>query len=249
MLELINKSELKKICSLHQKKYRIEYGLFLVEGIKVVKEFLENNWQCESLIFRKDKTALSEEFENQICLTASNSDFEKLTEMKTPSEVIGVFKIKNSKNQEFNPSKKHIALYNINDPGNLGTIIRTADWFGIDSIICSSETVDCFNPKVVRASMGSLARINISYHDDLSNDIQIIHKKHKTPIYLADMQGESIYETQLEKNGIIVMGSESHGLKNFETKNYQKLNIPKSGKAESLNVSIALGIICSFWTK
>jgi TrmH family RNA methyltransferase len=247
MLELINKSELKKTSSLSQKKYRNEYGVFLVEGIKVVKEFLENNWECETLIFRKDRVSLSENFENQNCFTASNVDFEKLTEMKTPAEVIGVFKFKKSKNQNFNPNKKHIALYNINDPGNLGTIIRTADWFGIDSILCSSETVDCFNPKVVRASMGSLARINISYHDDLSEEIQTLHKKYQTPIYLADMEGNNIYKTKLEVNGIVVMGSESHGLKGFDHSNYHKITIPKTGKAESLNVSIALGIICSYW--
>lgn len=242
-LEQINKTALKKLSSLKQKKYRNDLGLFLVEGMKVVKEFLKADWEVNTLLIRKDKSSLASEFDLEKTFLLTDAEMSKISDMKTPPEMIGVFHLKNDSFKIL--QDKYLALYNINDPGNLGTIIRTADWFGIKNIICSSETVDCYNPKVVRSSMGSLARVNIHYKDDLIKTLNEIN----LPIYLADMQGKSILEQQIEENAILVMGSESHGVSDLSELKSTIISIPRIGKAESLNVAIACSIICSHWMR
>lgn len=242
-LEQINKTELKKLSSLKQKKYRNDLGLFLVEGFKVVNEFLAADWEVYALLIRQDKSTLASEFDLENPFLLTNAEMSKISDMKTPPEMIGVFHVKSDSFKILND--KCLALYNINDPGNLGTIIRTADWFGIKNIICSSETVDCYNPKVVRSSMGSLARLNIHY---TNNFINTLHQTN-LPIYLADMHGKSILEHQLEENAILVMGSESHGVSDLSELKSTIISIPRIGKAESLNVAIACSIICSHWMR
>jgi TrmH family RNA methyltransferase len=235
----ISKNQLKRITSLSQKKYRQKHKLFIAEGIKVVKELLDSSFEIETLFCTND---FSTDSSVDSIVRISEADLKKISNLRTPNKVLGVFKIPDEI-----PVKKEgliLALDDINDPGNLGTIIRLCDWFGVTQLICSTKTVDCYNAKVVQASMGSLTRISIHYLDVLT-----YLSETKLPTFIADMEGENVYKTQLPKEGILIMGNEANGIsqtiKGF-VKN--KLSIPRFGKiqeTESLNVSTATAILLS----
>jgi TrmH family RNA methyltransferase len=235
----ISKNQLKRITSLSQKKYRQKHKLFIAEGIKVVKELLDSSFEIETLFCTND---FSTDSSVDTIVRISEADLKKISNLRTPNKVLGVFKIPDEI-----PVKKEgliLALDDINDPGNLGTIIRLCDWFGVTQLICSTKTVDCYNAKVVQASMGSLTRISIHYLDVLT-----YLSETKLPTFIADMEGENVYKTQLPKEGILIMGNEANGIsqtiKGF-VKN--KLSIPRFGKiqeTESLNVSTATAILLS----
>jgi TrmH family RNA methyltransferase len=235
----ISKNQLKRITSLSQKKYRQKHKLFIAEGIKVVKELLDSSFEIETLFCTND---FSTDSSVDKVVRISEADLKKISNLKTPNKVVGIFKIPNEI-----PVKKEgliLALDAINDPGNLGTIIRLCDWFGVTQLICSTKTVDCYNAKVVQASMGSLTRVSIHYLDVLT-----YLSETKLPTFIADMEGENVYKTQLPKEGILIMGNEANGIsetiKGF-VKN--KLSIPRFGKiqeTESLNVSTATAILLS----
>ena len=235
----ISKNQIKLITSLSQKKYRQKHKLFIAEGVKVVGEFLASSFELETL-FCLD--GLDSEVSDQKIVRISENDLKKISNLKTPNKMLGLFRIPTQKPQK--NSNLIMALDAVNDPGNLGTIIRLCDWFGVDQIICSNDTVDSFNQKVVQASMGSLTRVSIHYLD-LANYLTNTN----LPAFIADMNGVNVYNTQLPKEGILVMGNEANGvceeIKQLVT---TKIAIPRFGaiqETESLNVATASAILLS----
>lgn len=239
---MLSKSQIKLISSLNQKKYRNKYELFVVEGKKSVLEFLNDNQSKFELEYLFYTEAISEINTNK-AHRINDLDLKKISFLKTPNQVLAVFKIPKN-NEKLKNNGLILALDNIKDPGNLGTIIRLCDWFGVTQLICSKETVDCYNPKVIQASMGSLTRISIVY-TDLTNYI----KTTKLPVYATEMNGKNIYNETVSKNAVLIMGNEANGISktNLELiKN--KISIPKFGdlqQTESLNVATATAIILS----
>jgi TrmH family RNA methyltransferase len=235
----ISKNQLKLITSLSQKKYRQKHQLFIAEGIKVVNELLNSSFEVEILFCADDfKTAISEDKITRI----SEIELKKISTLKSPNKVLGIFKIPEEKLLE--NSGLILALDAINDPGNLGTIIRLCDWFGISQLVCSKDTVDCYNQKVVQASMGSLTRISIHYID-----LEDYLSGTNLPTFIADMDGENVYKTVLPKEGILILGNEANGVSEEVKKQIQrKISIPRFGKTqetESLNVATAAAILIS----
>lgn len=235
----ISKNQLKIITSLSQKKYRIQHQLFIAEGVKVVNELLHSSFELES-IFATDNF-VCDDFDDKL-IRISENDLKKISLLKTPNKVLALFKIPAKKSTQNNGLI--VVLDGINDPGNLGTIIRLCDWFGISQLVCSEETVDCYNPKVVQASMGSLTRISIEYLD-LENYLLEMN----LPIFMADMNGENVYQTNLPKEAILLMGNEANGV-SAALKKYanQVISIPRFGEiqqTESLNVATATAILLS----
>jgi len=235
----ISKNQIKLITSLSQKKYRQKHKLFIAEGVKVVGEFLASSFELETL-FCLD--GFDSEVSDQKIVRISENDLKKISNLKTPNKMLGLFRIPTQKPQK--NSNLIMALDAVNDPGNLGTIIRLCDWFGVDQIICSNDTVDSFNQKVVQASMGSLTRVSIHYLD-LANYLTNTN----LPAFIADMDGVNVYNTQLPKEGILVMGNEANGvceeIKQLVT---TKIAIPRFGaiqETESLNVATASAILLS----
>ncbi len=237
-MQSISKNQQKLINSLKYKKYRHKNGLFVVEGIKVIKEFLKSSYTLHSLYSIADIFSLK----HKTIQIISPEDLKSISFLSTPQVALAVFEIKPQKS--FNPKSLSLALDGVRDPGNLGTIIRMCDWFGIKKLICSLDTVDCYNPKTVQASMGSLSRVKV-YYVDLHEQL----KQTQLPIYGADTHGESIYSTKIEQNSILVLGSESHGISDdVATLITQSISIPQFGKSqqtESLNVAMAGSIILS----
>jgi len=216
----------------------------MVEGYKSVTEFINSAYQVDT-IYHTPAIApkllnLSRKINFQ---EISLNEVQKISSLRTPQEVIGLVKIPiwpvlNYKALE---KKFSLVLDSIQDPGNMGTIIRTADWFGIQDIICSEDTVDVYNPKVVQATMGSLARVNVYYADLLTVLPQI-----KLPIFGAMLNGQNIYNTPFGAEGLLVMGNEGNGISApVEQLITSAVTIPRAGNAESLNVAIATAILCS----
>ncbi|MBL4939668.1 MAG: RNA methyltransferase, partial [Lutibacter sp.] len=226
------------ITSLQQKKYRTNNNLFIAEGTKVVNELLNSNFELERL-FCVDNSIYNQ-IENVTIV--SEVVLKKISTLKTPNSVLGLFKIPTE-----NLVKKEgliVALDEINDPGNLGAIIRLCDWFGVDQLICSTNTVDCYNQKVVQASMGSLPRVSIVY-TDLEKYLQDM----SLPKFASLMNGENVYKNNLPKNAILVMGNEANGISDSILKLLTNaISIPRFGKlqqTESLNVATATAILLS----
>ena len=234
---MLSKNEHKLITSLQRKKYRIQHQLFVAEGIKVVNEFLNSNLQIQKLFCVEDYYQAISKYKPELI---SEKELLKLSSLSTPNKVIGVFKI--PQNDILQTKGLIVALDAINDPGNLGTIIRLCDWFGVSQLVCSTDTVDCYNSKVVQASMGSLARTSIVY-TDLKNYLS----NAEIPIYGAVMNGKNVNDTELEKNGILVMGNESNGISpEIEKLLNHKITIPRFSKnntPESLNVATATAVL------
>lgn len=235
----ISKSQLKLITSLSQKKYRQKHNLFVAEGIKVVNELLNSAFEVELIFCTNDfETTLPE---NKIT-RVSETELKKISTLKSPNKVLSLFKIPEEKPTQ--NSGVILALDAINDPGNLGTIIRLCDWFGISQLICSKDTVDCYNQKVVQASMGSLSRITIKYLD-LKNYLS----ESLLPTFIADMNGENVYKINVPKEGILVMGNEANGVSEEIKKQIKHtISIPRFGETqqtESLNVATAAAILIS----
>ena len=216
----------------------------MVEGIKSVKEFIDSAYQIETIYhnytFDPNLLKLSRKINFQ---GISLNDLEKISTLKTPQDIVALVKIPEWPvlTQAILKQKFSIVLDGIQDPGNMGTIIRTADWFGIKHIICSEDTVDVYNPKVIQATMGSLSRINVYYIDLQPFLLQI-----NMPAFGALLDGINIYQTNFGDEGLIVMGNEGNGLRPEIVKLVHKaITIPRVGKAESLNVGIATAIFCS----
>jgi len=234
----LSKNQLKLITSLQQKKYRINYQLFIAEGTKVVNEFLNSAFELEHLFCVDNLHYKNFEAVTQI----TEAELKKISTLATPNNVLAIFKIpleKKSIKEEF-----VVVLDEINDPGNLGAIIRLCDWFGVDQLVCSKNTVDCYNAKVVQASMGSLTRVPIIYVD-----LETYLQHTDLPKYAALMEGENIYKSALPKNAVLIMGNEANGISESILKLATKtISIPRFGKlkqTESLNVATAMAILVS----
>ena len=242
---MLSKSQIKRINSLHQKKYRNKLGLFIVEGKKSVIEFLNSDFELDSLFFTEDfdvEAVNNNQLFKDKNVLVTNNELKKITVLKNANQVLAVFKIQN--NIKIQNNGLTLALDDVKDPGNLGTIIRLCDWFGIKQLICSLETVDCYNPKVVQASMGSLTRVQVIYTDLL------LHLQNTDlPIYATLLEGENIYKSKLPSKAIILMGNEANGISNKIIKlATNKINIPHFGdlhQTESLNVATATAIVLS----
>ena len=233
----LSKNHIKLITSLSQKKYRQKHKLFVVEGVKVVQEFLNSSYELDIVFSSDTDFSSTDKF-----IEVTDQELKKISSLKNPNKVLAIFKIPN----QINPIMGGLilALDSINDPGNLGTIIRLCDWFGIEQLVCSNETVDCFNSKVVQASMGSLTRVVISYLD-LKKYLQ----NASVPIFIADMDGLNVYKTKLPDSALLVLGNEANGISD-EIKQLvtTKITIPRYGafqQTESLNVATASAILLS----
>lgn len=240
---MISKSQAKYIQSLAQKKYRDEEGLFIAEGPKLVKDLLQNETARPVQIYAVDDWIQgNEEILSQVDVIKINeAELERISQLTTPKQVVGVFKKFESK-PPVTKDQISLVLDGIQDPGNLGTILRIADWFGISDIICSMDCADVYNPKVVQATMGSIARVNVFYTDLLT----WIKEQHKSKLYAATLEGKDVTKMTALGEGLIVIGNESKGIRDelMEFAN-ERITIPKKGKADSLNAAVATGIILS----
>ncbi|MDP3352947.1 MAG: RNA methyltransferase [Flavobacteriaceae bacterium] len=236
---MLSKNNIKLIKSLEHKKFRIQHQLFVVEGLKSVHEFLKSDFQVEKIFTLTNN--FTNNFEDKIEII-NEDELKKISFLKAPNQVLAIFKIPSIKKIDSN--NLVVALDTINDPGNLGTIIRLCDWFGLEQIICSKDTVDCYNPKVVQSTMGSLTRVQLFY-----TDLKEFISSYDGHVYGTFMEGNNIYESELSKKGVIVMGNEANGISpEIEKLITQKIAIPAFGKqhdTESLNVATATAIILS----
>jgi TrmH family RNA methyltransferase len=236
---MLSKNQIKFISSLQQKKHRFASQFFFAEGVKVIQELVKSNFVLEHLYTTKTDF---EEVQSIKKTIITDSELNKISALATPNTCLAVFKIPS--NNKVIESGLILALDSIRDPGNLGTILRLCDWFGIQQLICSNETVDIYNPKVVQATMGSIARVNVNYLD-LNDFIANTH----LPVFGTFMDGDTIYKTTLPQEGIIVMGNEANGIsESLESLIQNRLTIPRFGdiqKTESLNVATAASIILS----
>ncbi len=233
---MVVKSQIKFIKSLQQKKYRILNGLFVVEGVKMVNELLQTALKLHGLYTTNPELLPSKAY---IYEKISEAELNKISGLKSPNKVLAIFHIPNPAPIEFN--NWILVLDGIKDPGNLGTIIRLCDWFGIHQLACSTDTVDCYNPKVLQATMGSIARVNILY-----TDVEDLVKNSGLPTLGAFMEGDSVYDFNWPSKGLLIMGNEAHGIsEGLETLLEKKVSIPQYGKgtAESLNVATATAIL------
>lgn len=236
---MVSKSQIKLITSLQQKKYRKQEQLFIAEGIKVVQELLHSNFELLDLYTTK-QDFLTVQKDKVHAITAD--ELKKISALTTPNTCLAVFKIPKAKERV--EEGLIIALDDVRDPGNLGTIIRLCDWFGVATLFCSEESVDVYNPKVVQATMGSISRVNVVY-----GNLETFLLQSKLPVFGTFMDGKSIYQEKLPKEGIIVMGNEANGISSAVEKLVAKrIAIPRFGNlqvTESLNVATATAIILS----
>ena len=235
---MVVKSQIKFIKSLQQKKYRLQHGLFVAEGIKMVEDLLNSNVKPFK-IYSTDSKILASGV--AIVELISEETLKKISGLVTPNKAVGVFTIPKIKPVDF--SDWVVTLDDVRDPGNLGTIIRLCDWFGIKHLVCSKNSVDCYNPKVLQATMGSIARVNIVYVE-----LTTFLKAQNVPIYGAFMEGMSVYTNPFPDKGILLMGNEANGIsKGVAELVSKKVNIPQFGDqtAESLNVATATSILLS----
>lgn len=236
---MVSKNQIKLINSLQQKKYRFEHQLFIAEGVKVIQELLQSKIVLEHLF------ATEESFSSFECTSKteiSAQEMKKISVLSTPSSCLALFKIPTPKKTE--TSGLIVALDAIRDPGNLGTIVRLCDWFGVTQIVCSNETVDLYNPKVVQATMGSIARVNVNYLD-----LKTFISQSSMPVFGTFMDGKNIYKEALPQEGIIIFGNEANGISaEIEKIIKNRIAIPQFGtvqETESLNVATATAIVLS----
>lgn len=236
---MVSKNQIKLITSLQQKKYRKQEQLFFVEGVKGVQELLDSNFELHELFTTKsDFMAI----DTSKVHTITESELRKISVLTTPNSCLAVFRI--PKAIAYEQKGLIIALDDVRDPGNLGTIIRLCDWFGVKTLFCSEESVDVYNPKVVQATMGSISRVNVVY-----GNLEQFLTDAKLPVFGTFMDGASIYKEKLPTEGIVVMGNEANGIsKPIENLVSKRIAIPRFGDlqaTESLNVATATAIILS----
>lgn len=249
---MLSKNQIKLITSLQKKKYRDQHRLFIAEGNKLVLDLIQAKAMAEFLIHTTDW-----ELENSIKnnknvvmqIETDASQMKKISSLSTPSSVLGVFRMPILEENEGKVSTElSLLLDDIQDPGNLGTIIRIADWFGIEQIFCSPNTVDLYNPKVIQATMGAITRINVIYTP--LKELICKYQNDDFRVYGTFLEGEIIYNCDLKNKGFIIMGNEGKGIsKEIQNLVSNKLFIPNyplnRAGSESLNVSVATSIICS----
>ncbi len=241
---MLSKAQISLITSLQHKKFRKQHGLFIVEGVKSVLEFLSSDYQVHSLYTTAEaRTKMGNLPQKLKCITITTAEIQKISVLTNPQGVLALVHLPTVESFDWALLRQqhNLLLDDIQDPGNLGTIIRTAEWFGINHIVCSMGTVDAFNPKVVQATMGSLARVKISY-TPLAGFID----QSEMPTFGALLEGKSIYKTDFGNAGLIIMGNEGNGISDeIVEKIDHPITIPRIGQAESLNVAVASTIFCS----
>lgn len=234
---MVSKSQIKLITRLNQKKHRQQERLFIAEGQKTINELLNSSLKLHQVF-----TTRSFNFDAKTETIVTEAELKKISFLSTPNQALAIFKIPESKPIQDN--KLIIALDAVRDPGNLGTIIRLCDWFGIQDLVCSASTVDCYNPKVVQATMGSITRVNVSYVN-----LETFLKNNPMAVFGAFMDGNNVYRTTLPNQGILVLGNEANGISPaIEACLDKKLSIPRFGDlqtTESLNVATATAILLS----
>jgi RNA methyltransferase, TrmH family len=236
---MLSKNEVKYIQSLYHKKQRIQEGLFVAEGIKLVNEFLASNFIVHTVYTLQENMPINIGDVN--CKIVTQTELQSISNLQTPNGMLAVVQQQTPSTQPVFTNKLTLVLDGIQDPGNMGTILRIANWFGITQIIASNNTVEIYNPKVVQSTMGSIIQTKVWY-----KDLPIFLQSISIPIYGAVLNGASIYTTPKPKEGILIIGNEGNGISNdvlpFIT---HAITIPKIGEAESLNAAVATGIILS----
>tara|TARA_R110001583_G_scaffold42735_1_gene135842 strand:+ start:16122 stop:16865 length:744 start_codon:yes stop_codon:yes gene_type:complete len=241
---MISKNQLKLIRSLESKKHRKSNNLFLVQGEKNVLELFNSHFSIKQLFatatfINKNAALLAEHDAIKLTTEASEDELKKAGTLLSNNSVLAIVECIQGKLPEIQENELILVLDQVGDPGNLGTILRVADWYGIKNVVCSPDCADFYNPKVITATMGSFARVNVA-HSDLKDYLSAQTK----PIYGAFLEGENIHKMLLANSAFIVMGSESHGISEpIEKLITDKITIPNFGQAESLNVAMATGII------
>ncbi|MFK8038011.1 MAG: TrmH family RNA methyltransferase [Crocinitomicaceae bacterium] len=240
----LTKNEIKFVKSLQIKKYRDSQQLFVVEGEKLVNDLLsQSNYKIDTL-FHTNEFKPNDAIQTYNSIIVNDKDLERMSSLKTPNKVLATVKMQINKAINIEDNKLILLLDNVKDPGNLGTIIRTAEWFGIKRIIASNQSVDIFNPKTIQASMGAFYHVHFTY----SNlNLLLPNLKEKDYVIVgASLTGSNLYNTKLANKTALVMGSESHGISpEILSLLDQELLIPQTGTTESLNVGIATGIFLS----
>ena len=248
---MLSKNKIKQIQSLNRKKFRDESGLFLVEGNKMVEEAIRSEFRIHTIVCTSDFLNSHPEINSMTeeLFETENDFIQKASLLQNPQDSLALVYIPEKTKVSYSPDKELIlALDFIQDPGNLGTILRIADWFGIKNIVCSENSADVYNPKVVQSSMGAIFRVRTSYLN-LGNFLNDANKS-RVPVYGTHLEGKNIYTEKLSENGILVLGNEGSGIsKSISRLVSQKLFIPsfsiEINKPESLNVAIATAICCS----
>lgn len=241
----LSKSKLKYIRSLKEKKYRTEYRTFVAEGNKLINDLLPY-MKCKLLVATPDFLSELEDSNIEEVVEVNESQLAQVSFLQHPQQALAVFYQPKSKENTNINGQLILALDGIQDPGNLGTIVRLADWYGIEHIFCSTDTADIYNPKVVQATMGALARVNIHYVDLVT----FLDDHNHIPVYGTLLDGDDMYEQNITSDGIIVMGNEGNGIRpDVQKRVTRKLYIPNYPKgnitSESLNVAIATAIVCA----
>ena len=236
---MLSKKEIKDIQSLGHKKHRDEAGLFIAEGVKTVSELLkEKNASVKAVYATENWLNENRHLYNEV-MKISETELERISQLKDPNKVLAVLHQFTTRE----PSSEGFTIYldRIQDPGNFGTIIRIADWFNIKNVVCSAGCADLYNPKVVQATMASIARVNV-YYDQETNWLA----KQSVRIYAAVLDGKPVYNFQKIKEGVVLIGNESKGIsEDLLQLEHEKITIPRQGNAESLNAAVATGIILS----
>lgn len=246
---MLNKNQVKLITSLKDKKARLEHGLFVAEGEKACNDIIGSNLRVKTVYASKEwlsahRHQLHAETE---AIELDRDDLQKVSRHQTPQDVLMLIAIPELK-ADLIETKGGITLLleTIQDPGNLGTIIRTADWFGINNIVCSPDCADVYNPKVVDSTMGSIARVNVSYTDL----VDFIGQHSDIPVYGALLNGKNIYKEKLAKEALLIIGNEGKGISDgLEKKITHPVMIPGKGRAESLNAAVATAILCDHFAR
>jgi TrmH family RNA methyltransferase len=238
---MLSSSQLKYLTSLQLKKHRQKYGEFIIEGEKMLHEAISTHQHISIIVALTGQVTQYRNLAPGVELWEAHAkDFQKISSMSTPPEVLAVVKVpEHAETAAFDPGEWILVIDGIRDPGNLGTMLRTADWFGIRRVICSSDCVELYNPKTIQATMGSLFRIDVRYTElvDLLQGAAL-------PTYAAGMKGKSPTQFTQPAPGFLVIGSESHGIRD-EVMAYckEQIHIPGMGGAESLNAAVACGIL------
>ena len=236
---MLSKNQVKLIQKLHHKKYRNELNLFIVEGKKSINEFLQAGYTPQLLIATEAFTA---SVPQHLFTPVTKDELRKVSALQNPDEGLAVFE--QPKHKGILQEGVIVALDNVQDPGNLGTIIRLCDWFGVETLLCNTQTVDCYNPKVVQASMGSLTRVAVHYLD-----LAAFLTTTTLPVYTMDLEGENLYTATFPKDCILILGNEANGITaEVRALSNEVITIPRFSKhqrTESLNVAMAGAIILS----
>ena len=236
---MLSKNQVKLIQKLHQKKYRNELNLFIVEGKKSINEFLQAGYTPQLLIATE---AFTTNVPQHLITPVSKDELRKVSALQNPDEGLAVFE--QPKHKGILQEGVIVALDNVQDPGNLGTIIRLCDWFGVETLLCNTQTVDCYNPKVVQASMGSLTRVAVHYLD-----LAAFLTTTALPVYTMDLEGENLYTATFPKDCILILGNEANGISSeVRALSNEVITIPRFSqhqRTESLNVAMAGAIILS----